>query len=184
MADQEDGELVRRAKGGDAEAFGGLVERHMRGVYALAYSFTQNHADADDLAQEAFLRAYRALGSFRERSSFRTWLYRIAANACINHLSRGAARPESLEEVAAPSNAIGPAEAASLSELEQRVAEVAAQLPANLRAALHLVVQQGLSHRDAAEVMGCTKAAVAWRVFRARELMMERLGPFLPDKAE
>jgi RNA polymerase sigma-70 factor (ECF subfamily) len=184
MAEREDGELVRRAKRGDAEAFGELVNRHLRGVYALSFSFTRNHADADDLTQEAFLRAYRSLGTFKERSSFRTWLYRIAANACANHLGRSGPRTESLDGCMAAANAVGPPDAASLSELEGRVAELTGQLPAGFRVALHLIVNEGLSHRQAAQVLGCARGTVAWRVFRAREMLLEQLSGFFEDKSE
>ena len=127
MAERSDEDLVRLAKAGQTAAFGDLVKRHMRGVYALAGSFVQSRSDADDLSQETFLRAYQGLGSFRGRSSFRTWLYRIALNVCSSHLKRRPPETHSLEDPALladmPSagrtRAPTPPEAASLSELQE-----------------------------------------------------------------
>ncbi len=86
-----DGALVRACQRGDREAFDRLVERYQRGIYRLCYRYVNHHEDASDLAQEAFLKAWRAIGRFRGDSSFATWLYRIAVNACLNHRALAAA---------------------------------------------------------------------------------------------
>ena len=180
MAERSDGELVRLAKASDVEAFGELARRHMKGVYLLAYSFVQNHADADDLSQETFLKAYRSLGSFKERSSFRTWLYRIGLNLCASFVKRARPSAPAVGEVVG-ARFPGPLEAASLKELEARSAALIRALPLKLRLALHLVVYDGLSHREAAAVIGCSAKTVSWRLFRAREFLRQKLEPYIKE---
>ncbi len=184
MADQpSDNELVQQALAGDRRAFGTLVGRHVRGVYAVARSFTQNHADADDLAQEAFLHAYRGLRTFRGRAAFRTWLLRIAVNVCTNFVnrSRPTSRPAGgLDGLSGP--AADPADIVSKDEVHRLLQDRIAGLPVDLRATLTLVVGQGLSHQDAAEILGCARNTVSWRMFRARELLREQLGPLLDEE--
>jgi RNA polymerase sigma-70 factor (ECF subfamily) len=189
MAQRSDGELVRLAKASDVEAFGELVRRHMKGVYCLAYSFVQNHADADDLSQETFLKAYRSLDSFRERSSFRTWLYRIGFNLCASFVRRRMPSTSAAREGGLAAESLStaqarfptPAEAASLRELQTRSLALVRSLPLKLRVALHLVVYDGLSHRDAADVIGCSANTVSWRLFRAREILRQKLEPYIKE---
>jgi len=192
MREATDGELVIQAQAGDAEAFGELVKRHVRGVYAVAYAFSQDHADADDLAQEAFIEAYRSIGSFGARSTFRTWVYRIAANISANYLKRKAPVVQPLDDavstedpaLSSQSGRFSPLEAAGLSEFEELVAGLMAGLPLNLRVALHLVVNEGLSHKEAAEALRCPERTVAWRVFRARQVLWVRLSESLDGRME
>jgi RNA polymerase sigma-70 factor (ECF subfamily) len=155
----------------------------MRAVYALAYSFVRNHSDADDLTQDVFVRAYAGIKQFRGRAAFGTWLYRIAHNVCTNYVRR---RPPSARQLGDPlpseggrlvpaDGAPSPPEALSLQELRERADRAIGALPPKLRLALELVVHQGMSHKDAAKVLGCRPNTVSWRVFRARELLMEQL---------
>lgn len=117
-----DAELVKLARAGDAEAFGELVCRHVKVVYAVARSFAQNHADADDLSQEAFLRAYRALRTFRGRSQFRAWLLRITVNLCLNYAQRRRPLPGPAGDLASvPDPGPEPGEVASARELDGAV---------------------------------------------------------------
>lgn len=183
MPEPSNAELVQQAQAGRAEAFDRLVERHMRGVYALAYSFVQNHSDADDLTQDVFIRAYAGLKRFRGKAAFGTWLYRIAHNVCTNYVRRRlpSARlasdplPGEGGRLVPADDAPSPPEALCLAELRESAEEAVGALPRKLRVALELVVQQGMSHRDAAKVLGCRPNTVSWRVFRARELLMEQL---------
>jgi len=187
MGELTDGELVRMAKAGQREAFGELVKRHMRGVYALAYSFVPNHSDADDLSQQTFLSAYRSLASFRERSSFRTWLFRIAFNLCVNYVARRPPAMRSFEdttpaqEVASSvrADSCSPIDAAVLDELQTLAANCVRELPLKLRTALRLVVSKGLSHKEAGKIIGCSTNTVSWRLYRAREILRTKLAPFL-----
>ncbi len=177
-----DSELVKRTLAGERSAFGALVRRHMRGVYAVTRAYTPNHADADDLSQEAFMRAYRGLGSFRGSAAFRTWLLRIAVNVCTNFVnrSRPVAVAGGLGALADPAD--DPAEAASKQELDGLLWDRIDGLPVDLRATLQLVVGQGLSHQEAADVLGCARNTVSWRMFKARELLRQQLAPMLGEE--
>ena len=184
-SEPSDSELVKQSRAGDASAFGALADRHMREVYAVARSFAQNHADADDLSQEAFLHAFRALRTFRGRSTFRTWLVRITVNLCTNFVNRQpppATGTGGLASVADP--AADPAVALPAQELDEALWTAVATLPADLRTTLHLVVVQGLTHQDAADALGCPRNTVSWRMFRARELLRRQLAPHLHDAEE
>jgi RNA polymerase sigma-70 factor (ECF subfamily) len=134
---EQEREAVRACQRGEREAFDRLVTRYQRDVYRLCYRYVNNHHDADDLAQEAFLRAYRALPRFRGESSFATWLYRIAINACLNF--RAARRPpgEAASEALADS-APSPAERLARDEDARRVREAVGRLPDRQRATLIL----------------------------------------------
>src|SRR5512143_2360312 len=130
-----DGALVLACQRGDREAFDRLVERYQRGIYRLCYRYVNDHEDANDLAQEAFLKAWRAIGRFRGDSSFATWLYRIAVNACLNH--RALRRPPAQELSDGPQDPRGGADTGVESEDEaRRVREAVSRLPEEQRATL------------------------------------------------
>jgi RNA polymerase sigma-70 factor (ECF subfamily) len=183
MPEPSNAELVKQAQAGRSGAFDRLVERHMRGVYALAYSFVRNHSDADDLTQDVFIRAFAGLKRFRGRAAFGTWLYRIAHNVCTNYVRRclPSARltsdplPSEGGRLVPADAALSPPEELSLAELREDAERAVGALPRKLRVALELVVNQGLSHKEAAKVIGCRPNTVSWRVFRAREVLMEEL---------
>jgi RNA polymerase sigma-70 factor, ECF subfamily len=167
----EDSGWIERSRAGDLEAFGALVERYQRMVNALAYRMTGSTADAEDLAQETFIRAYERLGSFRGAARFSSWLGRITIHLCINwsrqqqrlrllHASWGA---EPRWATAAGSNAID-----SMNERQERVQSALMRLPAKQRAAVILTLQEGLSHAEAARLLGCSETTVSWRLFAAR----------------
>jgi RNA polymerase sigma factor (sigma-70 family) len=185
MAD-EDPDLDR-ARQGDREAFGRLVQRHQRRVYAAALHILGNHSDADDATQEAFVRAYRGLGTFDGRADFFTWLYRITVNTALNSLrsdKRGAAlqqrgnteaqhiggRPEALGQMA-PS----PAQQVQQSGEVARVMAAVASLSASLRVTLVLATIEELPHKQIAEILEIPEGTVAWRVNEARRLLRLKL---------
>jgi len=185
MAD-EDPDLDR-AREGDRDAFGRLVRRHQRRVYAAALHILGNHSDADDVTQESFVRAYRGLSSFDGRADFFTWLYRITVNTALNALrggKRGAAlqqrgqtesdhiggRPESLGQ-AAPD----PAQKAQLTGELARVLDAVSQLSAPLRVTLVLATIEELPHKQIAEILEIPEGTVAWRINEARRLLKLRL---------
>lgn len=178
-------ELVERAQEGDRHAFARLVEKHMKAVYAAARSFVGNHADADDLAQETFMRAYRSLPRFRGDSAFGTWLTSIAVNLCTNRIKRSRAvgsLPQTAEgELRTDGEWSDPVEAAARAEPERRLEHCLQALPPKLRAAMHLVVERDMSHKEAAEVLDCAPGTVSWRVFEARKILRARLKPFLQE---
>jgi RNA polymerase sigma-70 factor (ECF subfamily) len=158
--------LVRACQKGEREAFDRLVERYQRGVYRLCYRYVNHHEDANDLAQEAFLKAWRAIGRFRGDSAFSTWLYRIAVNACLNH--RAARRPPAQELPDGLPDPRGGAELGVESEDEaRRVREAVSRLPEKQRATLILKVYHELTHDEVAEILGATVGTVKSNLFHA-----------------
>ncbi len=177
LAALDDQALVAACVGGRKEAFDVLVERHRRAVYLLCYRFVGNHEDAADLAQDVFLRAYRAIGRFRGNSSLSTWLYRIGVNVCLNRVSAKTPVLSPLDEVAELS---GPAEdpAAAMIRADQ-AAEVRlaiARLPERQRVTVILRTYHELSHREIAELMGSTVGAVKANFFHAMGSLKRTLG--------
>lgn len=185
MAD-EDPDLDR-ARQGDRDAFGRLVKRHQRRVYAAALHILGNHSDADDATQEAFVRAYRGLSTFDGRADFFTWLYRITVNTALNALrsdKRGAAlhqrgnaeaihvggRPEALGRVERD-----PEEQAQITGEVARVLQAVSSLSASLRVTLVLATIEELPHKQIAEILEIPEGTVAWRVNEARRLLKQKL---------
>jgi RNA polymerase sigma-70 factor (ECF subfamily) len=183
----DDGPDIDRARTGDREAFGRLVRRHQRRVYAAALHILGNHSDADDATQEAFVRAYRGLQTFDGRADFFTWLYRIAVNTSLNSLrgdKRGAAlsqrggaeaahvggRPEALGQTASD-----PARKLQQSGEVQRVLVAISELSPSLRVTIVLATIEELSHKQIAEILEIPEGTVAWRVNEARRLLKLRL---------
>lgn len=174
-----DPELVRACLTGRRDAFDVLVERHRRHVYLLCYRFAGNHEDASDLAQEVFIRAYRALGGFKGQSAVGTWLYRIAVNLCLNRVSAAAPKLESLENREHFDERGEAADATLLRE--ERAAEVRAaiaRLPKKQRATLVLRVYHELPHDQIAGILGSSVGAVKANFFHAmanlKKLLKER----------
>jgi RNA polymerase sigma-70 factor (ECF subfamily) len=168
-AADDDRALVQATLDGDREAFDELVRRHQRQVYRLCYRFAGNHEDARDLAQEAFIRAFRGLRSFKGQSAFSTWMYRIGVNVCLNRVaSPAAARTVALEHVDRVDSRTERADAALLRE--ERAAEVRAaiaRLPKKQRAALILRVYHELPHEEIAQVLESSVGAVKANFFHA-----------------
>jgi RNA polymerase sigma-70 factor, ECF subfamily len=188
MDERPEASLVEDARRGGREAFAELVRRHERRVYAVAMRMAGNPADADDLAQEVFLTAWRAIGSFRSGSSFYTWLYRIAVNASLTFLKkkgRERSRAPFDENLSVPAPgrpaASDPEGSSAASELAARIDEAVAALPVHFRASFALVVDQGLSHADAARVLGCSENTVSWRMHKARKLLQAKVKPYLEE---
>jgi len=188
MDERPEASLVADARRGGREAFAELVRRHERRVCGIALRLAGNAADADDLAQEVFLTAWKAVGSFRSGSSFYTWLYRIAVNTSLSFLKRkgrerNRAPFDENRNAAVPGSdaAPGPEDRSALNELTARIDEAIAALPAHFRASFALVVDQGLSHADAARVLGCSENTVSWRMHKARKLLQARIKPFLEE---
>ncbi len=185
MDERSENDLVDEARRGSREAFAELVRRHERRVYGLVFRMAGNHADADDLAQEVFLSAWSSMASFRRGSSFYTWLYRIAVNLSLTFLkkkNREKDRAEFREDLTGAGAASSSPEGRSaLNELKGRVDEALESLPGRFRASFVLVVGQGLSHAEAAKVLGCSENTVSWRMYKARKLLQARLKPFLGE---
>ena len=171
-----DPELVRACQRGEPEAFRRLFDRYRDPVYRLAYRFTGCPDEAEDAAQEVFVRLFERIGTFRCESSFSTWLYRIAVRQCLNR--RRKVRDEApLDEDAPgePSGGEDPADACLRREREGRALDAVAELPEGLKAVFVLVSLEGMSYAQAAEVVGVTVEAVRMRMSRARRELRERL---------
>src|SRR5690242_8634360 len=185
-----EGDLVRRARNGDLDAYDELVERYQERIYATIYHMTSNHEDANDLAQESFIKAFQALKSFKGGSSFYTWLYRIAVNKTINFLKQRKNRTHmSLNDIdfnaehdpdmVALISEQTPRRAAGLSELQEKLNAALLKLsePHRLVVVLHDV--QGLSHEEIANVMDCNVGTVRSRLFYARQQLQGFLADYL-----
>jgi RNA polymerase sigma-70 factor, ECF subfamily len=173
-ADAED-DLIRRAQSGDRPAFAALVDRYWERLYRWLYRLTGDRHAAEDLAQDAFLKAFAHLRTFRAGSHFAAWLFRIAHNAHANSCRGRTARDPLPEEVPAPGG--GPDEQAASREAVQDVARAVEELPADFRAALLLRVEQDMPFARIAEVLGVSEETARWRVFKARRLLLKRLSP-------
>ncbi len=196
MGDREvDQQLVERAQRGDKHAFELLVAKYQRRLGRLISRFVRNAAEAEDVTQDAFIKAYRALPAFRGDSAFYTWLYRIGINTAKNHLvAQGRRTPTStpfdaeeaeefedaalLHEVATPENEL----------MSKQVVEVVnaslQELPDDLRTALTLREIEGLSYEEIATVMDCPIGTVRSRIFRAREAIAANLRPLLGTRED
>ncbi|MCU0255409.1 MAG: sigma-70 family RNA polymerase sigma factor [Vicinamibacterales bacterium] len=178
----DDAALLQAARAGDAEAFGGLVERHRRTVYNVCYRFTGNHEDASDLAQDVFVRAYRGLAAFRGDAAVSTWLYRIAVNVCLN---RAAVKRPSLEPLDGRRLVDHATEAPDRAVLrEERAARVRAaltRLPPRQRMTVVLRTYHDLTHEQIASMLGSSVGTVKANFFHAlRNLRVLLGGPEAP----
>jgi RNA polymerase sigma-70 factor (ECF subfamily) len=161
---EDDHAAIEACRRGEREAFDRLVERYQRDVYRLCYRFVNNHEDAHDLAQESFVKAYKALDRFRGDSAFSTWLYRIAVNACLNF--RAARKPKAVELPEALEDARPRADQDLLSiEQSRRVRAAIQKLPEKQRATLILKTYHDLSHEEVAGVLGSTVGTVKANLF-------------------
>ncbi|QUN04945.1 RNA polymerase sigma factor RpoE [Shewanella yunxiaonensis] len=184
-----DQQLVERVQQGDKNAFNLLVQKYQGKVINLISRYVRNQADVADVAQEAFIKAYRALPNFRGESAFYTWLYRIAVNTAKNHLvSQGRRAPandvdadeaeyydgsDALKEFASP-------ERLMLSdEIKKVVFDTLESLPEELKMAISLRELDGMSYEDIANIMDCPVGTVRSRIFRAREAIDKKLQPLL-----
>jgi len=185
MAKPTDRELVEQTKAGDSAAFGMLVRRHQRRIFRLAFHLVRSGAEAEDVTQETFVRAYQAIGRFDGRSEPFTWLYRIAVNLSLNTLrarkvTRDSSpsddpRVEALLHETRPSHGRDPATATQEKQLAAALCDGIDALSDTLRTTLILVCIDGLAHEDASKVLGCPEGTVAWRVHEARRKLREYL---------
>ena len=183
-------QLVQRAKKGDLGAYDELVQRYQERIYATVYHMTSNHEDANDIAQESFIKAFQALKSFKGGSSFYTWLYRIAVNKTINFIKQRKNRihmslndldfnAEHDPDLVALISDKTPRREANLNELQEKLNEALQKLsePHRLVVVLHDV--QGLSHDEIAKVMDCNIGTVRSRLFYARQQLQAWLSEYL-----
>ncbi len=186
-----DAELVRRTREGDLGAYDELIRRHQSRIYGMLYHMTSNHEDASDLTQEAFIRGYHALKSFKGDSSFFTWIYRVAVNHALNFLKQrrnrtphfslndfdfnGESEPHLRELITDQT----PRRDAALAELQEKLNAALHKLSEKHRLVVTMHDIQGFSHDEIAEVMGCNVATVRSRLFYARQLLQGCLSDYL-----
>ncbi|HEY8568960.1 RNA polymerase sigma factor RpoE [Microbulbifer sp.] len=179
QASPSDQQLVERVQKGDKRAFDLLVLKYQHKIAAVVSRYINDHAEVNDVVQEAFIKAYRALANFRGESAFYTWMYRIAINTAKNYLVSRSRRPpsydvdledaefysgaEMLRDIDTPENQL------FRDQLEATVHRAIRELPEDLRSAVTLRELEGLSYEEIAEVMGCPVGTVRSRIFRARE---------------
>lgn len=186
---ESDQQLVRRVQKGDNRAFDLLVLKYQYKIQAVISRFVKDQSEVLDVAQETFIKAYRAMGNFRGDSQFYTWLYRIAVNTAKNHLVTKTRRPpgsdidigdaehynggEYLQENDTPEREM------YRSELEKVVNNTLAELPEDLRTAITLRELEGMSYEEIAEIMDCPVGTVRSRIFRARETINVKIAPLI-----
>lgn len=189
-APTEDVELVRRAQNEDLRAYDELIRRYQERIYGTVYNMTGNHEDTNDLVQETFIKAHRALKSFKGDSSFFTWLYRIAVNKTINHLKQRRNRTslslndldfnaENDPDLVALVSDKTPQRDAGLSELQQKLNEAMLKLSEQHRLVVTLHDVQGLAHEEIAKIMECNTGTVRSRLFYARQQLQAHLSDYL-----
>jgi RNA polymerase sigma-70 factor (ECF subfamily) len=170
--------LIHRAQAGERQAFALLVEHYWDRVYRWLCHLAHDRHAAEDLAQEAFLKAFAGLTGFRTGSNFQAWLFRIAHNLFVNHTrARRRVRQPFPDDL--PSAEEGPAEQAMTRETLQLLARSVGRLPSDFRAAFLLRVEENLSFQAIAEVLDITEETARWRVFKARQKLLDVLAPQL-----
>lgn len=184
-----DQQLVERVQKGDKRAFDLLVLKYQHKIVSIVYRYIRDSADVQDVVQEAFIKAYRALENFRGDSAFYTWMYRIAINTAKNHLiSQGRRPPDTdvdiddaehfsgndlLQDVDTPESSL------FCDQLQSSIDQVISELPEDLRTAITLREMEGLSYEEIADVMECPVGTVRSRIFRAREAIDKVIKPLM-----
>ena len=191
-SEESDRELVERVQAGEKRAFDLLVLRYQQKLVKLISRYVRDPQEAMDVAQEAFIKAYRAIPGFRGESSFYTWLYRIGVNTAKNHLVAQGRRPPDSDVDAQDAERFDidtmlreqdtPEAEAYRDEVERTVVEAIAELPEELRTAVTLRELEGLSYQEIAQVMECPVGTVRSRIFRAREAIDKRLRPLTGEE--
>ncbi len=192
MQDQDnDNTLVARVRGGDKQAFNLLVEKYQYRIRSLISRLIADSSEQEDIVQETFIKAYRAIGRFRGDSAFYTWLYRIAVNTAKNHLASNRRRPPTQDieingeaPLRTPERLIEtntPEVILQNDQLVEAIRKAIRGLPQELRQAITLRELEGLSYEDIAEAMGCPIGTVRSRIFRAREVIQTAMMPLMDE---
>jgi len=192
MTKTTDAELVERVQRGDKRAFDILVIKYQSKILSIISRFISDHAEVNDVAQDAFIKAYRALPNFRGESAFYTWLYRIAINTAKNYLTARGRRPPAsdIDSQDAESYGVGVALRENASperlmmrdQLKEVIFNTIEELPDDLKTAIRLREIEGLSYEEIAESMDCPVGTVRSRIFRAREAIDEQVKPLFDGR--
>lgn len=178
MATLEDQQCLERARNGDRAAFSTLMRQHQRRVYRLALQLTGSAGDADDVTQETFLRAFRAIHRFDGRADLFTWLYRICVNVALNLRRQGRRVTADLDDPRVPEpvdGGAGPALTAERASAYRELSKALDALSESLRTTMILACVEQLPYKDIAQVLGCSEGTVAWRVHEARRKLRENI---------
>ena len=190
LSQAADETLVARVQDGDHSAFDFLVERYKERLYATVYHMTSNHADANDLVQDAFIKAFTSIRSFKRESSFYTWIYRIAVNRTLNHLKRGKNRQQfSLDDIDTHiqndpdfvelMSHVTPRREVGLNELQEKLNAALQKLSEDHRVVVVMHDVQGLTHADIGKALHCSEGTVRSRLFYARQQLQGLLADYL-----
>jgi len=189
MTKTTDAELVERVQRGDKRAFDILVVKYQSKILSIVSRFINDNAEINDVAQDAFIKAYRALPNFRGDSAFYTWLYRIAINTAKNYLTAKGRRPPAsdVDSQEAENYGVGialrenasPEKLLMRDQLKKVIFDTIDALPDDLKAAITLREMEGLSYEEIAESMNCPVGTVRSRIFRARETIDEKIKPLI-----
>ena len=186
-----DADLMLRVKRGNRAAFAELVEKYRQPVMNLVYRTLRDETEAEDLAQNVFLQVYKSRSRYKRTAKFSTWLFTIARNLCLNELRRRSRHPaESLDETRGEhedrpqrqyedKKNISPPEKLLHGELAQKIEEALAELPENQRTAILLCRQEDLSYEEIAKILGCSLSATKSLIHRGREVLKQKLKPYL-----
>lgn len=189
MEKYDDFSLIEKSREGNMKAFRILVDRHKKGIYSLCYQMTSRHSDADDLSQETFIKAYEAVHKFRMQASFFTWLRKIAYNLTINHLKKRQRLREtpldyktgeeqkSVDPISITKET--PHDQLQKKELGEKITAAMKCLSPTQKASVELVIQQGLTYKEASKIQGCPEGTVFWRIYQARKILKEKLKPYI-----
>jgi RNA polymerase sigma-70 factor, ECF subfamily len=166
-----DEDLVLQSQNGSVDAFESLIRHHQTMIHALTFRMTGSTADAEDLAQETFIRAYEQINRFNGGAKFSTWLYSIAVHACLNWRRNEARRFQAQARCAENTFAqqMSTAHSPGSTDMAQQAQAALLKLPAKQRAAIVLTIYEGLNHAEAAKILRCSETTVSWRVFAARK---------------
>jgi len=187
MDELSEDQLLRLAVQKDVEAFTELARRYQGRIYNVILGLTKNHLDADDLAQETFMLAFKSMNKFKQDSSFYTWLYRIAVNRTLNYFKKSKRETRKAEAVLldmprekpSPKIVSNPEKSSLRQELREKIDAAIHSLPAPYKAAFFLVEHEDMSHKKAAYVLKCSENTVSWRLHKARKMLQSKLSPYL-----
>ncbi|WP_196140871.1 RNA polymerase sigma factor RpoE [Aliikangiella sp. G2MR2-5] len=192
MSNTTDAQLVERVQQGDKRAFDLLVSKYQNKIFVIIGRFISDQAEVYDVAQDTFIKAYRALPNFRGDSQFYTWIYRIAINTAKNYLTAKGRRPPSTDIDSQDAENYGissalkenasPEKLLMRDELKRVIFETIDNLPEDLKTAITLREMEGMSYEEIAESMGCPVGTVRSRIFRAREAIDENIKPLMDEQ--
>lgn len=172
MMNHSDMQLVDLSLNGNERAFESLVERHYLSVYSLSYKWCRIREDAEEITQDVFIKLTRSLGNFNRKSSFKTWLYRIVINTAKDFSRKNATRRSYESEFATDQDK--KESDTPLAALRAReIYDAMDRLPVKQKAALMLVLTEGMNHKEAAQVLGCSETTVSWRIHQARKKLKQ-----------